>query len=138
MATGVWFGCTRGFDVFLRDGPLAFDASGHCFILVWGVLVLAEEAKAYDEDSIGMMNKLAMRLLLCLNAAIAVLWDVMFVSTSLFFHTWQERLLATAVAVAAWGVLYKCVYPALGLEVSKNRTREEADETGSDHDHGDG
>ena len=51
-----------------------------------------------------------LRLVLLAAAILSVIWDVMFFSTVLFFHTLTEKLVATALAVFAWLVLYQGIY----------------------------
>jgi len=48
------------------------------------------------------------RLLLCL---LMLVWDVMIICTSLYFHTFLEKVLGTMCGVWAWYFLYRVLYP---------------------------
>ena len=98
-----------------------FDISGHCFLLTFCNLLIAEETRprgvvegregAGDtavagekvEQEVGVT-----RGLLCL---LMVAWDTMILCTSLYFHTVGEKVLGWVVGVGAWHLLYKVLYP---------------------------
>ena len=50
------------------------------------------------------------RLLLVALSTLSVLWDVMYFSTVLFFHTWEEKLIAISLALFDWWLLYRGIY----------------------------
>jgi hypothetical protein len=124
VATGVWFGFTTLFNVIRKTLNTDFDISGHAFILIWSNMFLVEEAKAY----IGWEAVIAAaqgaptsrpllkwflwptRLLLVTLSLLSVLWDVMYFSTVLFFHTWDEKVVAIALALFAWWLIYRGLY----------------------------
>ena len=50
------------------------------------------------------------RVLFCCLALLALLWDVMIVCTSLYFHIMIEKVVAVCMAVLIWFVLYRGIY----------------------------
>ncbi len=134
MTTGVWFGVTTLFDRVKSHTEGKFDFSGHCFLLVWANMVLAEESKAYlmwDDCRMLLLDSLSvletdlslhrlfvclrwltppMRVMLVLQTCLSLLWDVMLTSTALFFHTWPEKVTAVAVALFAWIIVYRSLF----------------------------
>eukprot|EP00094_Tigriopus_californicus_P011426 TCALIF_11031-PA protein Name:"Similar to CG10671 FIT family protein CG10671 (Drosophila melanogaster)" AED:0.40 eAED:0.41 QI:0/-1/0/1/-1/1/1/0/293 len=133
IATGIWYGCTRLFDEIRTRLSPGLDISGHSFILIWSVMVLVEESGSYDgwdplrrslkcrqssTESFGkrrtrfLIDSLTfpMRLCLIFTSLLSILWDVMFFSTILFYHTWVEKMIATGLAVFAWLLVYEGMY----------------------------
>lgn len=118
-ATAVWYGSVRFFDDFIQPNFDGFDVSGHCFILVWGILMLIEETTKVDilqHKSPSM--RLILYFLLTLCALLTCIWDTMFVSTSLFYHTAAEKLWAVMIAFTAWILLYQLIYPCVATIVT--------------------
>jgi len=122
VATGVWFGFTSLFDVLRKTLDTNFDISGHAFILIWSNLFLVEEGKAYKgwesvKAAAGESHRplltwliLPARVLLVAMAMLSVLWDVMYFSTVLFFHTWEEKIIAISLALFDWWLIYRGLY----------------------------
>ena len=122
--TLVWAGFTNGFDIVRRYALPWFDTSGHCFILAWSALFLAEESASYqgweslqgrlsgDSPLGARMRSVAwlVRSWLPFQAALYLLWNLMFASTTLFYHTLAEKVVGTVAAVVCWVVLYRGVY----------------------------
>ncbi len=153
VATAVWFGFTKGFDL-LREGlDVDFDISGHSFILIWSNMFLVEEGKAYQgwekvraASKIGTASSRPLldwflwpaRILLLSMAALSVLWDVMYFSTVLFFHTWEEKVVAIALALFVWWLIYRGLYGTMPLlpdrpsrQVQKEMKTVETEQTGT-------
>ena len=55
------------------------------------------------------------RLFLCL---LMLVWDVMIICTSLYFHTFLEKVLGTLCGVGSWYLLYRVVYPLIRAAIS--------------------
>lgn len=133
IATGVWFGCTKLFDEIRTRLSPGLDISGHSFILIWSIMVMVAESSAYEgwdvlrqsliskqssTESFGkrrarfLLNTftLPMRLGLIFTALLSILWDVMFFSTILFYHTWVEKIIATGLAIFVWLLVYEGIY----------------------------
>ena len=100
---------------------IGFDISGHCFLMTWNNLFIAEEVlKLRRFSSVqlalenGQKNKSFLELcLFVLIQSLAILmsvWDVMLFFTSLYFHTVTEKVLGSVIAVIAWYSLYQNVY----------------------------
>ena len=110
-----------------------FDTSGHCFLLTFNNLFISEEsvesrkdkventrAKSGDGDSKQEEEEVEQpfawsRLLLCL---LMLVWDVMIICTSLYFHTFVEKVLGTMCGVGAWYLLYGVLYPRFRAAIS--------------------
>lgn len=45
--------------------------------------------------------------------ALALLWDFMIVVTTLYYHTFAEKAVGTAVALTTWGCIYRVAFPQL-------------------------
>lgn len=113
----------------LREGYnwLGFDISGHCFLLIFSLTIFNEEAqvlhhvskrlddieRAKDnrstENSLLSPNayRVLLRLSMLLMMLLTVIWLVMLVATSLYFHTTAQKVLGMLVAVIGWFLVYK-------------------------------
>lgn len=112
-----------------------FDISGHTFILIYGLLVMMEEARVFDqwekfhkellektaavkEDGgkltqvVDLYEKLTpyIKINFVFMALLALLWEVMLLSTFLFFHTIMHKLLAAFCAIGVWFMTYQKWY----------------------------
>ena len=116
-ATAVWYFCTNSFDFIRDDVGIPIDISGHCFIAAWSNVVVTEEVKfsssliARDPWTKKHLNS---------AAGFSLLWDLMFVSTVLFYHSVPEKLIAVALAYGFWHLLYQKVFPVI-FSVPKSR-----------------
>lgn len=45
--------------------------------------------------------------------AFAVLWDFMLLVTTLYYHTFAEKVIGTALALLTWGLIYRALFPWL-------------------------
>ncbi|CAH8642841.1 unnamed protein product [Heterobilharzia americana] len=50
------------------------------------------------------------RLIFSFTACLSMLWDIMFLSTVVYFHTMPSKLLGTALAVACWFLFYRVIF----------------------------
>jgi len=110
-----------------------FDTSGHCFLLTFNNLFISEETVESRKDKVEIMRSKKSgdgdakqeeeveqpfawsRLLLCL---LMLVWDIMIICTSLYFHTFVEKVLGTMFGVGAWYLLYKVLYPIFRAAMS--------------------
>lgn len=111
-----------------------FDTSGHCFLLTFNNLLISEETAESRKGKLEIIQKKKngdgdnkqqegeeeqpfawSRLLLCL---LMLVWDVMIICTSLYFHTFLEKVLGTACGVGAWYLLYRVLYPLIRAAIS--------------------
>ena len=100
-----------------------FDVSGHCFLLTFCLLVIVEEFKTSKYvywDSIAsefreknsntyfLYEKTQIWILLLKFAALLLLfiWQWMLITSSLFFHTFSEKLSGTTCGIVAWWTTY--------------------------------
>ncbi len=127
-------------DVCIKQGHLwlGFDISGHVFLLTYCIYVITEECANirleiwYEfPETVSQENAVTEKLsddtkrtllqmhkvitwiiepleLLCL--ALLVVWGVMVVSTSLYFHTFLEKMLGYLCAVLSWYCTYHWLY----------------------------
>ncbi|XP_064155554.1 acyl-coenzyme A diphosphatase FITM2 [Anguilla rostrata] len=143
VATGVWYACTHSF-FFIEDYTGAcyesraleevrleftskadcrraglawdgYDISGHCFILAYSALVIAEEMapmvqlKGSGWRGPAYAGAALDALYVALNAIVA-LWIWMFACTSVYFHDMSHKLLGTSCAVLGWYLTYRVWY----------------------------
>ncbi|XP_022660292.1 FIT family protein CG10671-like isoform X2 [Varroa jacobsoni] len=124
---------------------IGFDISGHCFLLIFCHLLISEELRTlfnweriadiirneqFDDDSpmksLTEEQKQALRenypkytpyirVLFIALTVLAVLWDVMLVSTVLYFHTMVQKMAGGVLAVLCWYFIYRFWYPSLIL-----------------------
>lgn len=125
IATGIWYGLTNLFIIIRKSSESDLDISGHSFILVWGVLFIIEEAKSYNswKSNFTGASKPSLTFIITLNlillTAIVLLWDIMFLSTVVFYHTMAEKFLAVLFAEIAWILTYQGIYTLpIGLNVA--------------------
>ncbi|VDP43018.1 unnamed protein product [Schistosoma margrebowiei] len=50
------------------------------------------------------------RLIFSFTACLSMLWDIMFLSTVIYFHTMPSKLLGTALGVACWFLFYRVIF----------------------------
>lgn len=107
-----------------------FDISGHCFLLVHASLVLIEELrvrklfpKAFDETGASPSKaktsleknstsslKAVEGILLIFMVFLIILWYVMLMATSLYFHSWKEKFVGVCFGMAFWMGTYVIAY----------------------------
>lgn len=115
-----------------------FDISGHIFLLSYCVFIITEEAanigaevwqryngtleierkvlsKSGEELKEWLTNihrraSCFARALELFALVLVLIWSAMLVSTSLYFHTFVEKLLGLLISVAVWFVTYRVLY----------------------------
>jgi len=94
-----------------------FDISGHCFLLTWNNLVIIEELqriaintnmtdKSMNLNFISVTVKNVLYVLM-------IVWEVMILATSMYFHTTVEKVLGVLCAIIPWIFIYKLL-PVIG------------------------
>ena len=115
---------------------IGFDISGHIFLLTYSILVVTEELKALKEiqslqdvgDDIGDVTSARehhMHVRDTLKVLKSLSWYfkslcfcfmfaafAMLVATSLFFHTFVEKVLGLALGISVWWLTYGFLYPS--------------------------
>ena len=124
-------GCVEGGHNW-QDG---FDLSGHTFLLLYSLLIINEEVKAYDkgtkkidqakektknksEDSAEgtleqerwKLDVKIIRVLYVLLAVLTIIWEFMLLSTALYFHYTTHKIAAAGVATLCWYITYYVWY----------------------------
>ena len=103
-----------------------FDISGHVFLLTYCVYVLTEEMAGLREGvcyelqrrSMHKLQRASTALALTLElfgAVLMVLWVAMTITTSLYFHTFMEKVLGGAIGFLAWLLTYGFLFSRAGL-----------------------
>ena len=82
------------------------DISGHCFLLSFSSLVIAEEL-ADIHSRFRVRDNLLCSLAKGLLKVLVMVWEGMMLATSLFFHTEIEKVLGVLCALLPWTLLYK-------------------------------
>ena len=118
-----------------------FDVSGHAFILIYCSLIIAEEVRIMkfwsripeilqNEDerpserlteenleivkSSYLNNLLYVRLVVIALTFLIVIWDMMLLSTILYFHNMPQKLTGGALAILGWFITYQLWYQSPG------------------------
>ncbi|KAJ3054812.1 fat storage-inducing transmembrane protein 2 [Rhizophlyctis rosea] len=116
---------------------LGFDISGHCFLLIHASLFIFEElrvisqkrsttSRAAQSQAPSEAYQVTEAVLSSLLVALLLLWWVMLIATSLYFHSWREKIVGTVVGMSYWAAVYVVGLPLLapqalptGLGVAK-------------------
>jgi hypothetical protein len=107
------------------------DISGHCFLLLFSTLVLTEEYSAllpaYEELfrpasrqskplsvelNLPVWNTLLVQIAHYLIIALRLLWIFMMAITSLYYHTFLDKMLGLAFAYTSWKLVYGYLLPS--------------------------
>ena len=113
---------------------LGFDISGHTFILIYALLIISEEvqcvigwdkiADVIKTEEKGDSPKLTeselaklkdtfekftpyVRLMVILLTMLVLLWNVMLLSTIIYFHNMPQKVLGMTFAISGWFVTYQ-------------------------------
>lgn len=105
------------------------DFSGHTFLLIYALLIINEEVKSYAQGvkkpatsgaagdapanldaNYRKLISIAIPVLYVLLAVLTVMWELMLLSTALYFHYFTDKMAAAIVAFVAWGVTYRLWY----------------------------
>lgn len=130
-----WRGATR--YVCLKQGyqwQEGTDFSGHTFLLLYAILIINEEVKAYrkgakkidqadqktaEVTAEGAPNpsketfeiyKHLIRFIYIALGGLTVLWEFMLLSTALYFHHTLHKIFAACFAVLSWYLTYYVWY----------------------------
>ncbi len=111
-----------------------FDISGHTFLLMHSLFMILEEVKVYNkwEELRRKLNEQArtgelspstqkayywfnlltpyIKVNFCLMAVLSLLWEIMLLSTFLYFHTIMHKLIAASCAIIVWFATYRLWY----------------------------
>uniref|UniRef100_F1KYF4 FIT family protein n=1 Tax=Ascaris suum TaxID=6253 RepID=F1KYF4_ASCSU len=148
VATGFWYFCTNGFVTFEQmtghcHGASSssrstcssnggkwvpgFDISGHCFILIYSILIICEESvsfrqlqttrrKSTSSELYMVDNYIAIaRFFFLLMLVLHVLWDFELLVSVLYYHHLAQKVLGALMAVLCWFITYRVWYPATHL-----------------------
>ena len=124
--------CRRGGHAWI-----GFDISGHIFLLTYSILIVTEELKALKKiqclqnddisditsarerhmhvrDTLKFLKSLS-GYFKCLCFCFMVAAFAMLVATSLFFHTFVEKVLGLVLGISVWWFTYGFLYPSTML-----------------------
>ncbi|KRY56362.1 FIT family protein [Trichinella britovi] len=122
---------------------LSFDVSGHCFLLIYCCLLMAEELRVFkywdhikyaldsnNRDSVELAHlndaevefcKIEygrctswIRLFFVCTTMLNFLWEVMLIVTVLYFHSLAQKFAGTVIAVCCWYFTYRVWYRSEG------------------------
>lgn len=101
------------------------DISGHTFLLIHSLLFIIEEIKLFtswiqkertrSSRSSNKTIKTILSLNIILIGSLAFIWEVMLISTFLYFHTFMHKFIAAVIAIISWYFSYNHFYKRLGL-----------------------
>uniref|UniRef100_A0A914BXD4 Uncharacterized protein n=1 Tax=Acrobeloides nanus TaxID=290746 RepID=A0A914BXD4_9BILA len=144
VATCLWYFCTsffvhferrtgqcHGFEALSRHHCSdkggkwipGFDISGHCFLLIYSVLIMCEEAVAFKNwptspkttpQHIPSAREYVefhvasghVQYLFIAMAVFHFLWDVQLVITTLYYHTLSHKFLGALIGIICWFSTY--------------------------------
>ncbi|KAM5135456.1 acyl-coenzyme A diphosphatase FITM2 isoform 2-T2 [Mantella aurantiaca] len=90
---------------------IGFDISGHSFLLPYCVLMILEEAAILRDEKFKKhgMKPLIHAMVVSLGLLILI-WTLMFLCTSIYFHTPCQKLFGTFFGILAWYITYRWWY----------------------------
>ncbi|CAH1780389.1 unnamed protein product [Owenia fusiformis] len=118
---------------------LGFDISGHCFLLVHNLLLISEEVKVLknwdkipelieqdEHDGILHLTEKELsqlqisyrnltpfiRVMMVVLTIFTWIWELMLVSTTLYFHNMIQKVTAVLIAIVNWFLVYQVLYPS--------------------------
>lgn len=126
----------------LRNGGswFAFEISGHCFLLTYCSLTIAEEllvfrhwhlipkaveraplatpnntTKPDDNEDVVILDQYrsqtpVIQALFIASTVLMLLWDIMFLITNLYYHTWLQNVTGLAISGTSWYITYGLWY----------------------------
>ncbi|CAJ0946179.1 unnamed protein product, partial [Mesorhabditis belari] len=110
------------------------DISGHCFLMLYSILIISEEASAFrswnklevDSDVNTQQFQLDSFVAQCffvLMMVLHVFWDVQIVISCLYYHFFIDKFLGASFAIICWYFTYGLLYPSGFLTLPINRER---------------
>ncbi|CAI58649.1 Acyl-coenzyme A diphosphatase FITM2 [Caenorhabditis elegans] len=113
-----------------------YDISGHCFLMIYSILIITEEAIAYRHyqqvtDAVHQMDgdrEEHDRLTRCIQYFFVAMlflhafWFKQIIISVLYYHIFIEEILGAVAAVVCWFVTYRMLYPAGFLASPIRRT----------------
>ena len=105
-----------------------FDISGHCFLLTYSALVISEElqpklhwpsitsavVQTNPENINGFQHRNIARLVTpfvdvfsLFAGLLSILWEFMLVFTTIYFHTFSQKVLGAVIAIFTWYIIYR-------------------------------
>ncbi|CAI2305995.1 unnamed protein product [Caenorhabditis sp. 36 PRJEB53466] len=113
-----------------------YDISGHCFLMLYSILIMTEEAVAFRNyqqvtDAVHQMDgdreqhDSFTRLIQYFFVGMLVLhgfWFKQLIISVLYYHLFIEEIMGALVAVGCWFVTYRIAYPSGFLSSPIRRT----------------
>jgi len=115
-----------------------FDSSGHCFLLLWNILFIAEEVQVFNsikqiretgqknllskKDGSGDKSKSTdlqervekwfylLEYQLLIISLLTVVWEIMILVTAVHFHTTAEKLAGSLCGLLSWFLVYRVLH----------------------------
>jgi hypothetical protein len=107
-----------------NDWINSIDISGHTFLLIHSLLFITEEIKLFTQwirnqraqsRNSNRIIKTYLSYNLILIGILAFVWEIMLISTFLYFHTLLHKILAAIVAIFSWYFSYNHFYKRVQL-----------------------
>jgi hypothetical protein len=86
-----------------------FDISGHTFLLMFSILVLCEElsdVSEYTNRDCYFWQVSIISILSFFVFALKVIWGIMLIVTSLFYHVFWHKIVGALFALSGWFLVY--------------------------------
>ncbi|KAJ3165247.1 fat storage-inducing transmembrane protein 2 [Geranomyces variabilis] len=104
---------------------MGFDVSGHCFLLIHMSLFIYEELQILvpppqptaarrptNVSNTFLPHPTTTAIMSSTLLFLLLLWYTMLIATSVYFHSWQEKVAGTFAGMAYWLLSYVIVWPA--------------------------
>lgn len=129
----LWYLSVNAFQYL--DEATGFDISGHTFLLVFSNLIIESELKLFnltcknksdnDKKSTNLMSQEAHNSShLHVRSALLVLsalWDFMLLQTTLFYHTFIQKIIGAIWAIGSWYILDVLFYQDFSIRPKVRR-----------------
>ncbi|KAI9094411.1 Fat storage-inducing transmembrane protein [Phlyctochytrium arcticum] len=90
---------------------MGFDVSGHCFILIHMSLFIYEELQLLSHPHPNSRHPTTTAILSSALIFLLLLWYSLLLATSVYFHTWQEKIVGVCVGITYWLLSYVVIWP---------------------------
>ncbi|CAJ0571335.1 unnamed protein product, partial [Mesorhabditis spiculigera] len=99
------------------------DFSGHCFLLIYSILIVSEEASSYRQwqqldAGVGptarkqfAFDSLIAQVFFVLMCVLHICWDFQLLRSCIYYHTFLDKFVGAAGGVFAWAFTYRFLYP---------------------------
>lgn len=125
LSTLLWY-ISVNFFQFIDDST-GFDISGHTFLLIYSSLLLTSEIELGEKlteniqsQSDGVVSTQSLKLSIII---VRSLWEFMLLQTTLYYHTFLQKIIALVWSVCSWYLVHKLFYSNNKSDKVDNKSR---------------